>query len=164
MFTFHQCFTNLKVEVKPASPSYIFIRHSHIAGSYRVFTTYAFTKASNFKKDLGSLIGMDINHEWHWHHVVEGTHLRSAFNEQQCNNLYNCHIPCVLMDHKEHSDFNRLLHTPSTSAVFNLPSEKNLLQGQHRQAYLYNLKKLYTATYSHDKVLQKVALNILEQM
>jgi response regulator RpfG family c-di-GMP phosphodiesterase len=165
MLTFHHCFFNLKTGNPILNSTYVFIPHANIHGSYRVFTTYGRAQSSSIKKDLGELTGMHLDKQWHWHHVVEGTHLPPLFGDDVCRNLYREQIPCVLVDHHtEHKDYNALLHSSGAKAVFGLPHSKALLQGQQRAAYLNNLKSLYSQAYSHDKVLKTVALNILAQM
>jgi hypothetical protein len=131
-------------------------------GHYRIFTDYASAKSQNLKASIASLLDTQLNADWQWHHVIEKTHIKLLFNANEVDHWYQTEIPCVLVHNQtEHVDFNRLLHTAGTKAVFDLPTSKNILDGGDRKVYLESLYSLYNIVYGSDTILKTVSHNVL---
>ncbi len=143
-------------------PVYYFFEMPQKKDNYRIFTNYNTAKTGDFKIALGELLKMKFDSNWHWHHVVEKTHLKLLANPAEVEALYAESIPCVLVHNPtEHINFNALLHTSGTRAVFDLPTHSNQLTGSDREIYLNSLHQLYNIVYEKDRILRTVANNVL---
>lgn len=162
MLTYSQCFDQLTLDKKLGTQTIVFIKHANVKDAYRVFSTYTNPENTELKRTLGSLLNMTLDPTWHWHHIIEKTHLNPLFSSAASALLYETVIPCVLIDSKtEHYDYNVLLHTAATEAVFELGDRSYPLSEKARVDYLSKMRNLYSKTYSHDEVLHTVAMNVM---
>lgn len=162
---FNDCFRGIKVMPVLSNSDFKVVEHGMIADSHRFFTTYKAEKAGNYKyrKEIADFLDLNlIGKDWQWHHVLEDYHLPRLFGPADARKLYEEVIPCVLIHRQEHSNYNKLLHTPSASMVFNLPPVKGpVLTGLARKDYKDKLARLYAGTYGSDKLLVTVLNNTL---
>jgi len=143
----------------------IFVTDHHISG-YRYFSNYQNAKAKKpaifIKLKAG---GMDeISGEWDWHHVVEGNHLEPLFSKMDYDRFYQMQWPTVLMHSaEEHKILNSLLRSKGTTSGLNKTSSLPL-KGIERTAYLKTLFNRYQDVYIGDRILQKVASNVIKSL
>lgn len=162
---FKDCFNGVHPMPGLCTEDFKVIKHSVIPGGHRFFTTYRAEKNGRYKyrKDIAAALEQTLTgKQWQWHHVLEGYHLPRLFAPKDAEKLYDDFIPCVLLDTKEHDDYDVLLHGDGSDMVSHLPPMKGpVLTGQERAVYKQKLLTLYTGAYGHDHVLSTVLRNTL---
>lgn len=143
----------------------IYVTEHHIKG-FRYFSSYkngVLQKQVIFDKLAAG--GMKENKgDWDWHHVVEGNHLEPLFSSSDYNRKYNSEWPTVLMhSREEHEILNSLFRLKET--LRGLRKTGNTpLEGVERRTYLATLYNRYQDIYSGDRILQKVAHNVIKSI
>ncbi len=165
---FSDCFRGMNVMPAMSNMDFKVVKHGMIPDSYRFFTTYKAEKSGGYmyRKDIADLLNLSlIGREWQWHHVLEDYHLPRLFSPADAKKMYEEVIPCVLIHKHEHSNYNKLLHTPGANMVFNLPPMKGpILTGLARKDYKERLARLYAGTYGNDKLLVTILNNTLNAL
>lgn len=138
-------------------------RKPQTTDSYYFCSRYADAKNSGLKSIISDEFKIRLDKNWHWHHIIEKTHLKPLFSELELSNFYQNVIPCVLIHYEVHNYYNGL-HGRGSKVVFDLPNSSTVLDNKGRVNYITNLKKLYSEVYRDDRILWQISMNILNKL
>lgn len=161
------------------SPGIYQTAHHHQAGAYRIIGSYA--DLQRFKESMAGALTAFRNErgDWQIHHIVEGRHFADLDFEGRLADLYTFELPCVLIHQRtEHELFSRIQSTKATDELYRewaLSGDSAERSRQAKQAaadrrthaqlrrQIEDYKRLYSALYSNDHVLRRIALNVFNK-
>ncbi|QXD15923.1 hypothetical protein GQ464_002955 [Rhodocaloribacter litoris] len=110
--------------------------------------------------------------------IGEGQHFADVDFTGELERLYREVLPCVLLHKDEHIAYNQVLHTGATDELFRDALPDDLLERSRRAAAeagdrskhpvlrqrVQRLRALYWNAYTGDPVLQRIAVNVLDDV